>query len=89
MGVTFCSIDAPKLPKKVVSTSDTVYLRLHGKKEWYSYIYTKSELQNIIRKIKNVGAKKNYIYLNNDHGMLLNGQFLLQNILKNGFKHAR
>ena len=83
MGVTFCSIDAPKLPKNVISTSDTVYLRLHGKTEWYSHIYTKSELQNIIRKIKNVGAKRNYIYLNNDHGMLQNGQFLLQKLLKN------
>ena len=83
MKVTFCSVDAPKLPRKVVSTSDTIYLRLHGKTEWYSHIYTKQELLNIIRKIKNVNAKRNYVYLNNDHGMLPNGHFLLQKLLKN------
>ena len=30
IGVAFCSVDAPKLPTKLVSINDTTYLRLHG-----------------------------------------------------------
>jgi len=77
-GVSFCSVDAPELPSKLVSINDTTYLRLHGSEEWYNYIYSKRELDKIVNKIKNANTNRNAVYLNNDHGMLQNGLYLLQ-----------
>ena len=73
MGIVFCSVDAPGLPRTITTTSKSVYLRIHGYKEWYSYIYSKSELDELLTSVINLNAKKKAIYLNNDHGMLQNG----------------
>ena len=80
MGVVFCSVDAPCLPNDIITTNNAAYLRLHGSKEWYSYLYSEKELDKILTKVKKLKAKKKVIYLNNDHGMLKNGLYLLQRI---------
>ena len=80
IGVAFCSVDAPKLPTQLVSINDTTYLRLHGSTEWYNYVYSKKELDKLVDKIRKAQTKRNAIYLNNDHGMLQNGLYLLQKI---------
>lgn len=77
IGLAFCSVDAPELPRKLVAINKTIYLRLHGTTEWYNYIYSEKELDKILRKVKRKRAKSNAIYLNNDHGMLKNGLYLL------------
>ncbi|MGQ9514320.1 MAG: DUF72 domain-containing protein [Thermoproteota archaeon] len=76
IGISFCSVDAPGLPRDIVAINDVVYVRLHGRKAWYSYIYTKGELRGIIRRIDRARASKKHVYLNNDEGMLENGKFL-------------
>ena len=78
IGIVFCSVSAPRIPNGIVRTNNTVYLRLHGSKQWYNYIYTKRELDNLLLKIKKSRAKKKAIYLNNNHGMLENGLYLLE-----------
>jgi uncharacterized protein YecE (DUF72 family) len=78
MGIVFCSVDAPKLPRSRIVSNKTVYLRIHGYKEWYQYIYSKRELDEIYTSIKKLNADKKAIYLNNDHGMLENGLYLLK-----------
>ena len=50
IGIVFCSVSAPGLPNDIIATNDTIYLRLHGSKEWYNYTYTKKELDNILLK---------------------------------------
>jgi uncharacterized protein YecE (DUF72 family) len=80
IGVAFCSLDAPKLPTGLVSINDTTYLRLHGSTQWYNYVYSKRELDKLADKVRKAQTKKNAIYLNNDHGMLENGLYLLQKI---------
>ena len=80
IGIVFCSVDAPGLPHSLMSTNGAVYLRLHGSKEWYNYIYSEKELDNILSRIKKLKADKNMIYLNNDHGMLQNGRYLLKHV---------
>jgi uncharacterized protein YecE (DUF72 family) len=80
IGVAFCSVDAPKLPTQLVSINETTYLRLHGSTQWYNYVYSKRELDKLIDKITKAHTKRNAIYLNNDHGMLENGLYLLQKI---------
>jgi uncharacterized protein YecE (DUF72 family) len=74
----FCSVDAPKLPRDIISTNDVVYLRLHGREQWYSSIYTEEQLKGIVKEILEIDAKKKYIFLNNDHGMIPNGKFLME-----------
>lgn len=78
IGIVFCSVSAPGLPNDIITTNNTIYLRLHGSKEWYNYAYTKRELDNILLKMKKSKAKKKAIYLNNNHGMLKNGLYLLE-----------
>jgi uncharacterized protein YecE (DUF72 family) len=80
IGMVFCSVNAPGLPDNLMSTNGAVYLRLHGSKEWYNYIYSEKELDNILSRIKKLKADKKMIYLNNDHGMLQNGRYLLKHV---------
>jgi uncharacterized protein YecE (DUF72 family) len=80
LGIAFCSVDAPGLPRTRIVLNDVVYLRLHGYKKWYSYIYSQSELDTVASSIKKLKADKNAIYLNNDHGMLENGLYLLKKL---------
>jgi uncharacterized protein YecE (DUF72 family) len=77
MGIVFCSVDAPGLPHNLISMNDAVYLRLHGFKKWYNYVYSDKELDKILSKLKKLNANKKAIYLNNNHGMLKNGLYLL------------
>src|SRR5207249_3603172 len=76
-GLAFCSVDAPLLPPQLVTINSTSYLRLHGSTQWYNYLYSEGELDKIIKKIKKAKSKKKAIYLNNDHGMLKNGLYLI------------
>lgn len=77
-GVVFCSVDAPELPREIVALNDAVYMRLHGRTEWYSYVYNEKELREIVRKISSCEVERKYIYLNNDHGMIPNGKRLME-----------
>jgi uncharacterized protein YecE (DUF72 family) len=77
IGIAFCSVDAPNLPRSLITANDTVYLRIHGYKKWYDYIYSEKELDKMLLQIKNLKAHKKSIYLNNNHGMLQNGMYLL------------
>ncbi|MCX8191737.1 MAG: DUF72 domain-containing protein [Nitrososphaerales archaeon] len=78
LGIVFCSVDAPELPRDIVMINDVVYLRLHGRDVWYNYEYTDEELNEIVNSIKRLPASRKYIYLNNDHGMLTNGKYLMK-----------
>jgi uncharacterized protein YecE (DUF72 family) len=80
IGIVFCSVNAPGLPHNLMSTNGAAYLRLHGSTEWYNYIYSEKELDNILSRIKKLKADKKMIYLNNDHGMLQNGRYLLMHV---------
>ena len=77
-GIAFCSVDAPGLPNEIISTSDAVYLRLHGSKTWYNYVYPEERLKEIVSDMTSIQAQRKAIYLNNDHGMLVNGLFLIK-----------
>ena len=80
MGIVFCSVDAPSLPRTRIVSNNTIYLRVHGYKKRYSYVYSQAELDTMISSIKKLKADKIAIYLNNNHGMLQNGLYLLKNL---------
>ncbi len=76
-GAAFCSVDAPGLPGEIITLNQVMYLRLHGRTSWYDYVYSEEELLDIVEEVSQSPAPRRYIYLNNDHGMLPNGAFLL------------
>lgn len=80
IGIAFCSVSAPDLPRNIVAVNDAVYLRLHGLEMWYHYVYSDKELDEMLSKIKKLEAGKKAIYLNNDEGMLPNGRYLLKQV---------
>jgi uncharacterized protein YecE (DUF72 family) len=76
LGIVFCSVDAPKLPREIISMNGVTYLRLHGRNSWYKDIYKEEELSEVWERLA-VNEGKKYVFLNNDHGMLPNGKFLM------------
>jgi uncharacterized protein YecE (DUF72 family) len=80
--ISFCSVDAPGLPNAIIDSNDVIYLRLHGTKTWYNYIYTEQRLREIASTMTTTQAQKKAIYLNNDHGMLPNGLFLMRSLFQ-------
>lgn len=66
-GIIFCSCSGPRLPDELVRTADDVYLRLHGPERWYRHNYSKDELSKWADRIKSSGAKRAWIYFNNDY----------------------
>ncbi|SNZ09021.1 Uncharacterized conserved protein YecE, DUF72 family [Persephonella hydrogeniphila] len=65
--ITFCSISAPRLPEKLVQTSEDVYMRFHGRESWYRYNYSEEELQQWINEIKDRKINRLFVYFNNDY----------------------
>ncbi len=78
VGIGFCSVDAPDLPRDIVAVNCVVYVRLHGRTAWYNHVYACKELHSIMERIDGSRASRKYVYLNNDEGMLENGRFLLE-----------
>jgi uncharacterized protein YecE (DUF72 family) len=66
-GLIFCSCSGPKLPDDLVVTTDEVYVRLHGPERWYRHDYSNDELEEWANKIEVSGAKRAWIYFNNDN----------------------
>jgi uncharacterized protein YecE (DUF72 family) len=66
-GTIFCSCSGPRLPDELVRTADDVYLRLHGPDRWYRHNYSMDELTTWAQRIRRSGAKRAWVYFNNDH----------------------
>ena len=66
-GTIFCSCSGPRLPDELVRTADDIYLRLHGPARWYRHDYSKDELEKWAQRIKASGAKRAWVYFNNDY----------------------
>jgi len=64
--VAFCSSSGPRLPDELVRTADDVYVRFHGKTRWYRHDYSKEELAVWVQRIRESGAKRVWVYFNND-----------------------
>lgn len=66
-GTIFCSCSGPRLPDELVRTADEIYLRLHGPERWYRHDYSKAELNVWADRIRASGAKRAWVYFNNDY----------------------
>ncbi|MDQ6912989.1 MAG: DUF72 domain-containing protein [Verrucomicrobiota bacterium] len=65
-GLIFCTVSAPRLPDDLIKTSDTIYLRLHGRSRWYRHDYSGEELAAWAEKIRASRAREAWIYFDND-----------------------
>ena len=81
LDMTVVSVDAPDLPRDIISVNGRVYVRMHGRTGWYSHVYRKEELEEVADKIMAEQPERIYVFFNNDTGMLPNGREMLQ-ILK-------
>lgn len=76
-GLTLVSIDAP-IATWIVSSNENLYLRVHGREEWYGYAYTAKELAEIAERIRDLAPRRVYVFFNNDHWMLDNARKMLE-----------
>jgi uncharacterized protein YecE (DUF72 family) len=67
------SVDSPDTRNRIFD-SDIIYMRMHGREDWYRHDYTQEELEETAGLIRRTGAGKVYLFFNNDHSMLENAQ---------------
>lgn len=79
-GTIFCSCSGPRLPDEVIKTSDEIYVRFHGTRQWYRHDYSQQELTRWATRIRASGARRIWAYFNNDqHGYAIrNAKTLLR-----------
>ena len=86
-GVVFCSCSGPRLPDELVKTADDVYVRFHGTTRWYRHDYTKEELAVWAERIAACGARRAFVYFNNDREgyAIKNGVMLRELLAERGY----
>lgn len=78
MGITLVSVDSPELPLEIFNTNGIVYVRMHGRRAWYSHCYTDEEIIEVKEKILDAKPKRAYIFFNNNTDMLHNARKMLK-----------
>jgi uncharacterized protein YecE (DUF72 family) len=64
--ITFCTVNYPKLPTKVVDTTQTGYVRLHGNPQLFYSEYSEDELRMLYSDIVSQdNFNEVYVYFNN------------------------
>jgi uncharacterized protein YecE (DUF72 family) len=82
-GIIFCTCSGPKLPDGLIVTADDIYIRFHGREKWYTYDYSRKELQEWAEKIQASGARRIWAYFNNDqNGYAIKNARTLMNLLQ-------
>ena len=67
------SVDSPDTMNRIFG-GNLIYMRMHGRADWYSHDYTQQELEETAAMIQRTGAENVYLFFNNDHSMLENAQ---------------
>ncbi len=76
--ITLVSVSTPNLSKKIFNTSSKVYLRFHGREQWYRYTYSREELIGFINRVDAAKPDLSYFYFNNDTGMFENALMMAE-----------
>jgi uncharacterized protein YecE (DUF72 family) len=82
-GAIFCSTSGPRLPDQLVKTDADIYIRFHGTTRWYRHDYSRDELRVWSDRIVQSGAKRVWIYFNNDReGYAIKNARMLRRMLQ-------
>lgn len=67
--LAYCIISAPdNFPENALQTNnDMIYLRFHGKNDWYHYLYSDQELAGWKERLESFKANNLYTFFNNDY----------------------
>lgn len=84
LGLTVVSVDSPQITW-IVSSNGIVYLRMHGREEWYAYDYSEEELKEIAEKVIELNPREVYVFFNNNHWMLGNAKLMLKILRESTF----
>ena len=71
------SVDSPAFQNKIFPAK-IIYLRMHGRTNWYQHNYSKEELKELVDKITKLKPERIYVYFNNNHNMLENARLMLK-----------
>ncbi|MDD1673139.1 MAG: DUF72 domain-containing protein [Methanomicrobiales archaeon] len=77
------SVDSPDFKKRIFH-GDTIYLRMHGREDWYQHAYRRAELQEIAAEINRVKPERVYVFFNNNHDMLKNARLMVKVLGRSG-----
>ncbi len=64
-GITFCSVNYPKLPTEVIATTSTGYVRMHGNPRLFYSEYSEEDLRDLHKEILSKDFSQAFIYFNN------------------------
>ena len=76
--VVLVSVDSPDFQNKIILSNNIIYMRFHGRTEWYHHNYLPHELEEAANQCCSLKPEKIYAFFNNDHFMLDNAQFFYQ-----------
>jgi len=77
LGAVYVSVDSPIITW-ISSSNGIIYLRMHGRAEWYAHDYSRLELEKIVEEMTAYQPMKIYVFFNNDHWMLENARLMLE-----------
>lgn len=80
LGMTVVSADSPSIPRDIMCVNDAVYLRLHGRSDWFLHHYSRKELAHIAKEVIKTGAKRVYAFLDNEGSQLKNARVFLNTL---------
>lgn len=68
LGVAHCTISYPRYPEDWTVTAPFAYVRLHGVTQAYDYCYSRTELEQIASRIRDLPGEVQevFVYFNND-----------------------
>lgn len=77
LGITLVSADSPAVPRDIMAVNHNVYLRLHGRSDWFLHHYSRKELAHIANEIRATKCKRLFAYLDNEGSQLKNARAFL------------
>jgi len=77
--MTVVSVDSPTARVRILST-DPVYMRMHGRDDWYVHDYSEEELDEVAAAIYSKRSGDAYIFFNNDR-MLRNARAMAERMM--------
>ncbi len=70
------SVDSPDFQNRIFYDR-SIYLRMHGREDWYQHAYTRRELEETLKIIYRRKPERLFVFFNNDHHMLQNASLML------------